>query len=133
MTQTTPDHWAVTVWRNGEEVVTIEQACLSGREIGPADEDCIRIAAQHLMGFIGDSEQMTEAEKQADTTGSYDDAIGALRCKLLSDQFEIAVKALLEIKRTTQDNDGARTQQAFILARDALIEVGRNPAALKRG
>jgi hypothetical protein len=52
-TQTTPDHWAVTVWRNGEEVVTIETAYLAGREITPADEECIRTAAQHLMGFIG--------------------------------------------------------------------------------
>jgi hypothetical protein len=48
-----PDHWAVTVWRNGEEVVTIETAYLAGREITPADEECIRTAAQHLMGFIG--------------------------------------------------------------------------------
>jgi hypothetical protein len=77
--------------------------------------------------------ETAEYDPQADSIGSWEDAIGALRCKLLSDQFEIAVKALLEIKRTTQDNNGARTQQAFILARDALIEVKRNPAALKRG
>lgn len=27
------DHWAVTVERNGEQVVTVESNCLSGREI----------------------------------------------------------------------------------------------------
>lgn len=48
------DHWAVTVWRNGEEVVTIESNCLSGREIGADDEDAIRTAALHLLAFIGD-------------------------------------------------------------------------------
>lgn len=48
-----PDHWAVTVWRNGEEVVTIESSCLSGREISEADEKAIRIAALHLLGFVG--------------------------------------------------------------------------------
>jgi hypothetical protein len=76
---------------------------------------------------------MTDAEQQANSIGSYDDAIRGLRCKLLSDQLEITVKALLEIKRTTQDNNGARTQQAFITARDALIMVGRNQLAVKRG
>jgi hypothetical protein len=76
---------------------------------------------------------MTDAERQADSIRSWEEAIGALRCKLLSDQYEITVKALLEIKRTLQDNKGPRAQQAFILARDALIEVKRNPAALKRG
>jgi hypothetical protein len=48
------DHWAVTVWRNGEEIVTIETDCLSGKEIGPADEEAIRTAAQNLRAFIGD-------------------------------------------------------------------------------
>jgi hypothetical protein len=50
-----PDHWAVTIWRNGEEVITIETACLSGRVIiTPADEEVIRIAARNLLEFIGD-------------------------------------------------------------------------------
>jgi hypothetical protein len=49
------DHWAVTVTRNGENVVTIESNCLSGRELDPADEDTIRIAARHLLAFVGDN------------------------------------------------------------------------------
>lgn len=47
-------HWAVTVSRNGEDIVTIESNCLSGREIGPEEELAIRIAANHLLAFIGD-------------------------------------------------------------------------------
>lgn len=79
------------------------------------------------------TDSMTEAEKQADSIGSYEDAIRKMRTDFLSNRLEIAIKALLEIKRTMQDNKGPRAQQAFILARDALIAVGRNPAALKRG
>lgn len=48
------DHWAVTVSRNGEEIVTIESECLAGREISEADEEAIRTAAHHLLAFIGD-------------------------------------------------------------------------------
>jgi hypothetical protein len=48
------DHWAVTVWRNGEPVVTIESNSLTGKEIAPEDEECIRSAARHLLSFIGD-------------------------------------------------------------------------------
>ena len=48
------DHWAVTVWYNGEVVVTIETNFLCGRDIGSADEQVIRTAAQHLLAFIGD-------------------------------------------------------------------------------
>jgi hypothetical protein len=47
------DHWAVTVWRNGEPVVTIEANSISGKDIEPEDEECIRIAARHLFAFIG--------------------------------------------------------------------------------
>jgi hypothetical protein len=50
-----PDtHWAVTVSRGGEEIVTIESNCLSGSELSPEDEDTIRTAASHLLAFIGD-------------------------------------------------------------------------------
>jgi hypothetical protein len=48
------DHWSVTVERNGEQIVTIESNCLSGREISPEDEEAIRTAARHLLAFIGD-------------------------------------------------------------------------------
>jgi hypothetical protein len=47
------DHWSVTVERNGEQIVAIESNCLSGRDISPADEEAIRIAARHLLAFIG--------------------------------------------------------------------------------
>jgi len=46
-------HWAVTVSRNGEEIVTIESNCLSGRELSNEDERVIRNAAEHLLSFVG--------------------------------------------------------------------------------
>lgn len=49
-----PGHWAVTVSRSGDEIITIESNCLSGREISAADEQTIRTAARHLLSFIGD-------------------------------------------------------------------------------
>ena len=52
--------WSVTVERDGEQVVTIETKCLSGRDLIPGDEDAIRTAAQHLLAFIGDG--MTSEE-----------------------------------------------------------------------
>jgi hypothetical protein len=79
------------------------------------------------------TDAMTEAQKQADSIGSYNDAILKMRCEFLSNRLEIAIKALLDIKRTTQDNKGRRVQQAFIIARDALIQLERNPEPLKRG
>lgn len=48
------DHFAVTVHRDGEHVVTIETNCLSGRNITAEDEQVIRGAALHLLAFIGD-------------------------------------------------------------------------------
>lgn len=54
------DHWAVTVERNGERVVTIETNCLSGREISAEDEQAIRTAAHHLLSFIGDPAPLVE-------------------------------------------------------------------------
>lgn len=48
------EHWAVTVYREGEEIVTIESNCLSGRELTPEDEAAIRTAANHLLAFIGE-------------------------------------------------------------------------------
>lgn len=51
-------HWSVTVRRNGEEVVTLEQNSLSGRDISPEDEWAIRAAALHLLAFIGDPAEL---------------------------------------------------------------------------
>jgi hypothetical protein len=47
-------HWAVTVYRDGEPVLTIGHNELSGRDISPADEDAIRTSAHHLLAFIGE-------------------------------------------------------------------------------
>jgi hypothetical protein len=56
------DHWAVTVERNGEQVVTIETNCLSGRDISEGDEIIIREAAHHLLSFIGDPKPILVTE-----------------------------------------------------------------------
>lgn len=45
--------WAVTVERNGEQVVTIASNNLSGRNLSAEDERVIEIAARHLLSFIG--------------------------------------------------------------------------------
>lgn len=68
-------HWSVTVSRHGEEIVTIEPDCLSGRDCTPEDEAAIRVAACTLLGFIGSAgashdgdqvlrEVFTERERQ---------------------------------------------------------------------
>lgn len=50
-----PEHWSVTVTRNGEPLVTIETDCLSGKpEFSEEDEETIRDAARHLLSFIGE-------------------------------------------------------------------------------
>jgi hypothetical protein len=46
----------VSVYRNGEQVVTIETNCLSGRDISAEDAEVIRMSARHLMAFVGDTE-----------------------------------------------------------------------------
>jgi hypothetical protein len=45
--------WAVEVRSDGEVVVTIEDRCLSGRDITEADADLIRDCAQQLLAFVG--------------------------------------------------------------------------------
>lgn len=83
-------HWSVTVSRSGEEIVTIEPNCLSGRDIAPEDGAAIRIAASHLLAFIGSTgaphagdqvlrEVFTERERQIVHEGfdaSHDDDHG---------------------------------------------------------
>lgn len=54
------EHWAVTVSRNGESIVTLESNCMAGRELGEEDERIIRLAVQQLQGFVGaEHEQKT--------------------------------------------------------------------------
>lgn len=48
-------------------------------------------------------------------------------------QYEVAVTALLEIKRYTQGVMGAAAMRAFVTARDALVALKRNPEPAKRG
>lgn len=50
---TETQHWSVSVERNGKRIVTIESNFLSGRQISEEDERIIRLAAQHLNGFVG--------------------------------------------------------------------------------
>lgn len=52
--------WAVTVSRNGDDLVTIETNCLSGKpEFSEEDARVIRMAAEHLSAFIGPEERET--------------------------------------------------------------------------
>jgi hypothetical protein len=52
--------WAVTVERNGEQIVTIESNCVSGRDISDEDARVIRTAAHHLQAFLSDPEPACE-------------------------------------------------------------------------
>lgn len=52
--------WAVTVERNGEQVVTLASNLLAGRDLSPEDERVIRLAAEHLLAFIGAKEKVLE-------------------------------------------------------------------------
>lgn len=46
------DHWAVTVWKDGVELVTIESNCLSGKgDLTDEDNAVIRNAGETLLGF----------------------------------------------------------------------------------
>jgi hypothetical protein len=63
------ESWAVTVERNGENIVTVSSNCLSGRDLQDGDERTIRTAAEHLLSFIGQyavaAETPRPAEQQA--------------------------------------------------------------------
>ena len=45
--------WAVTVERNGEQVVTLSSNGMGGRDLSVEDERVIRLAADHLLAFLG--------------------------------------------------------------------------------
>ena len=52
------DHWAVTVDRNGVNILTIETRCLSGKaRLSSQDEQTIRDCAQQLLAFIGSAKE----------------------------------------------------------------------------
>lgn len=46
--------WAVSVARGGENILTIESNCLSGRDLSDEDTECIRACARHLLSFVGE-------------------------------------------------------------------------------
>lgn len=46
--------YAVTVFKDGEAILTIEREMLAGKsELSPDDEDAIRDAGEHLRSFVG--------------------------------------------------------------------------------
>jgi hypothetical protein len=49
--------WFVTVGRWGDPIVTIEEHCLSGKDITPEDAELIRACAEHLLAFVGRDDQ----------------------------------------------------------------------------
>jgi hypothetical protein len=48
-------HWGVDVRVNGKHVLTIESNCVFGKDLSDIDKDAIRLAASHLMAFVGES------------------------------------------------------------------------------
>jgi hypothetical protein len=46
-------HWAVTILVDGDQILNIESNFLSGKELTKEDEKIIRIAAEHLIAFVG--------------------------------------------------------------------------------
>jgi hypothetical protein len=51
---TMPKHLSVTVAIDGEPILTIETNCVAGKSnLTNEDEDAIRLAAAHLLSFVG--------------------------------------------------------------------------------
>lgn len=60
------NHWAVSVDRNGNNLVVIESNCLSGKPSFTSDEEqCIRDCAAHLLAFIGARKHEYEGKADA--------------------------------------------------------------------
>ncbi len=97
MAEKKTQHWAVSVDRNGENVVTIESRCLSGRDLSPDDEQTIRDCARQLLAFVGDAPVPREqarydrlvaidgeadrAEAQKQNTHDYENDYGSSDCR----------------------------------------------------
>lgn len=47
-------HWAVSVFSDGETVLTIESNCVCGRDLSDDDKQLVRDCAQHLLAFVGE-------------------------------------------------------------------------------
>ncbi len=68
--------WAVEVRRDGDVVVTIEDRCLSGREISEVDADLIRDCASQLLAFAGRKRpSVCACPEYAKETGPYPSGI----------------------------------------------------------
>ena len=46
--------YAVTVSKYGEDILTIEHECLSGKELSDDESRAVWEAGEHLMSFVGD-------------------------------------------------------------------------------
>ena len=69
--QTRTAHWAVTVWRNGDSILTMESNCLSGRDLSPDDEETIRDCGRHLLAFVGAAPRVPAAPPPTCSTKVY--------------------------------------------------------------
>jgi len=56
------DSWAVNVYRNGDQILTIASRELSGIDLTPEDAAVIRRAAEQLLSFLGLPYQIGEAQ-----------------------------------------------------------------------
>ena len=46
--------YAVTVFKDGEAILTVERSMLAGNaDLSDADQDAIRDAGEHLLAFVG--------------------------------------------------------------------------------
>jgi len=68
--------WAVTVERNGENVVTLSSNGQGGRSLSVEDERVIQMAADHLLGFLGLPSPRRQAEQDAKRQTTTTDAGG---------------------------------------------------------
>jgi hypothetical protein len=57
------EHWSVAVNRNGENILTIESNCLSGKDLTLEDQETIRQCARHLVAFVGAAEALAGQEE----------------------------------------------------------------------
>ena len=68
MSQQTREHWSVEVSRNGENIVTLESNCISGKaDFSPEDEHAIERAALCLLSFLGKPAQPSGATAPQET------------------------------------------------------------------
>lgn len=79
----TERHWRTEVYNRGEHILTIEHACLSGKEsLTDDDKEVIRIAGENLLGFVGKREDDDEpiSQRFAIMTGAVHPHRDAVSC-----------------------------------------------------